>query len=1720
VRVRLGLASPEEIKSWSHGEVVESETINYRTYKPERGGLYAEEIFGPEKDHECACGKYRGRKYEGIRCEKCGVLVTTRDVRRSNMGHIELASPVVHFWYLKGISSPLSTLLGIKRNVLKKIAYYETEPIPEDLYIVTRSEAADVAVGERLYGSQIEILREKRTFEAEPAYEVVGAVEVRAKAAGQVKFEERELPNGQILRVVQIEDQEHWVAPGAQLEVKQGSHVEEGELLAISPVGPDELLSETQFEILREHYPELEAQRVREVVDSLIYLVTEVKDPSVPFRVGDHLWEHQVRAYQRIYPKAFEVGAGAEGIQGVLANLDLEAWAKELKAQIEAESTEGRRKRLLKRLEVVEQLRKSGNRPQDMVLTVIPVLPPDLRPIVQLEGGKFATTDLNDLYRRIINRNNRLKKLREMGAPEIILRNEKRMLQEAVDALIHNEKKDNPILGRDNRPLKSLSERISGKQGRLRRNLLGKRVDYSGRAVIVVNPKLKLHQCGLPKKMALELFKPFILKGLSDRDYPHISNYDEIKNKALAGEMPIVWDILEGLIKEHPVLLNRAPTLHRLSIQAFEPVLVDGEAIQIHPFVCPPYNADFDGDQMAIHLPLLPEAIKEARELMLSSKNILSPAHGGPLSTPTKDFVFAYYYLTLEDPNGKGKGKAFSSLREAERAYEAGVISLHAPVKIRIDGEIVETTLGRARFNACVPKELRNYHKTYTSSDVEALIMECYRRFGRERTVELLDALKDLALGTMTQSGLTISVRDALIPPEKAQILEEAQKRVDEIEQRYQLGMASREERREAIVKIWMETVDRIEKATMDHLGKYPFNPIDMIVRSKARGSANQVKQLAGMRGPMTDPSGRILETPVKSNFREGLTGMEYFISTHGGRKGTADTALKTAESGYLTRRLYDATEELVVKEEDCGTQAGVEIHPLRYSREEILEPIETRIYGRYLAEPIRFDGKVLLERNELIDRERAKELAETVLELSPKDKKFTERVVGTISVEDVRDPKTNMVIVAQDERITPYLAEKLKEAKVKSVKVRPRIVVRSPVTCETRRGVCVKCYGLDLSNHQPVELGTAVGVIAAQSIGEPGTQLTMRTFHTGGVVGEDITQGLPRAEELFEARKALRSPEGEVAEISGVITEVEREEGREVVHIRGDEKFVRVPAALVAAREGEEVTPASLIHAKSPVDGIVHIVESADRRYVAVLGEEDRVYLLPPGVSPVVETGQWVEEGTPLSEPYNEEPVIAQTSGTVVEILEDGDRFIVVEDEEGRRVRYRLPHGARKKVEVGEKVTPGMQLTTRSTPITLKADRAGMALVGEDRVIVYTPDPELPRVFPLTEDLAVLKADGSPVRAGEPLFALNLPTRGSCIVDAIKELEGEDEGLVEIQLHYEMTVPLSSTAVVKVGDKVQEGDLLSKGVTSPQLLLKVAGVHKAREYLLTEIHKVYKSQGVDINDKHIELVIRQMVNNVRIVDPGDSEFFPNQLVILEEFREELRRLEQENREIRRRREEIVGSILAEDVVIPASASASTSASTPEGDGDGDGKGKEKGREKEELLAPQGSEVTHRLLQLALEAGLETLPLERGGEVEHVRIKEKRLPVGERVLLRISKAALETKSWLAAASFQRTTTVLAESALRGAEDPLESLKSNVIIGRLCPVGTGFRRDGAAAASEADADAQAEAASTPEGTAEAAGTAGESEGSPEGEEAGGQQQQQQQQEQEPGSDGAS
>lgn len=1620
--IKLQLASPSVMIGWSHGEVTESETINYRTHRAERGGLYAEEIFGPENDYECACGKYKGKKYEGITCEKCHVLVTDSSVRRVNMGHISLASPVVHFWYLKGISSFLSRLLGVKKKELQRIAYYETEVTEQALYIVTTSDCKEVRPGETLYASEYGILSQTFPFSVEAAYYVEEAPQVVADEEGRVTVEERRLTNGERIRAVVIGSQEYPLVGDVDLRVEDGDEIESETVIAERPVA--DVCSQTAFEMLVDRYgPAVKGEVLdHEILDSLVFLVTKVRNPTVPVKMGDRLTYLEKRAYERVYPDRFVAVTGAEGLKGLLEALDLDELHQTLGEELRRETAVGNRRRLTKRLEVIDQLRVSGNNPEDMILDVIPVLPPALRPMIQLEGGKFATTDLNDLYRRIINRNNRLKKLVDMGAPEVILRNERRMLQEAVDALIHNEKKENPIRGRDNRPLKSLSERIHGKHGRLRRNLLGRRVDYSGRAVIVVDPKLKLNQCGLPKKMALELFKPFILHCLESTTF---SDFDEIKNKALRGEMPEIWDILEKLIRDHPVLLNRAPTLHRLSMQAFEPILVDGEAIHIHPLVCPPYNADFDGDQMAVHLPLSPEAIAEARELMAAPRNILSPANGEPLSVPTQDPVYAYYYLTLIDPEGKGTGKYFRDIQEARRAHEEGFLDLHSVVKIRIDGGLVETTLGRAEFNNVLPAEVRDYSRVMDRRAVKRLIMECYHQFNWEKTSEVLDYLKDLGFKYATQAGLTISLKDCLIPPNKEDIVKRSYAAVRRINKMYELGLATEEERSQAVIRIWRKTVDEVEEATMENLRRHRFNPVYGIVTSGARGGPDQVKQLCGMRGPMAGPSGEIIEMPVISNFREGLDMMEYFISTHGGRKGAADTALKTADSGYLTRRLVDAASDTIIQEIDCGTTQGVEIDPLRFSKTEIMESIEERIYGRVASQPVvdPGTGEVLVNANQWITQEMAAYIGRLEVDAPLRGDVEQERLVGTKSLEDVRDPKTGQVILQADETLTPRLIQALCKVRIKRIKVRPQIELRSPMTCETKNGICQHCYGYDMSNHRPVALGTAVGVIAAQSIGEPGTQLTMRTFHTGGVAGEDITQGLPRAEELFEARRTIKSAQAGISPLDGhVVAITSSEAGLDQIEIIGERRFVQVPAVLVPPEIKGELSVNELIDSRSPCIGEVYLLEDGERKEILVIdtASGDRSYPLPPGAVPRVKKGDSVAAGDALTERFNLSPVMCERAG-VVRLPEGKARtFQVVTEDEEVQV-YEIPYGARLMVEPGAAVRAGDQLTSKSKPIFIAAEGEGKVLLLPDRIIVYNPKGRAMR-FPITADLSPLKGHGESVREGERLVRLEIPYGG--LVE-VKEIEKKG-GIVTIHLQPKSSVEIDQAATVHVGDKVKEGDLLTKGVVPPHTLLEAAGVRKARKYLLSEIHKVYKTQGVDINDKHIEVIIRHILNNVRIVDRGDSRFLLNDLVALEGFQAEVQSLVEWNIEAEQMRKEAIGKKIAEDVVA-------------------------QGR----LIAASGEDLTKEIIQAACNVGLDVIYIQQGGETAVVPLQDKRLPIGERELLRISKAALQTKGWLSAASFQRTTKVLAEAALRGEVDELEGLKPNIIVGKRIPAGTGF-----------------------------------------------------------------
>ena len=1158
--IKIGLASPEKIREWSRGEVKKPETINYRTLKPEKDGLFCEKIFGPSKDWECHCGKYKKIRYKGVVCDRCGVEVTKASVRRERMGHIELAAPVSHIWYFKGIPSRMGLILDVSPRNLEKVLYFAS-------YIV--------------------------------------------------------------------------------LEVQDGVNLQ-----------PKQILSEAEYQEARKNY-------------------------------GD----------------GFRAGMVADSIMELLMSIDLEEESANLKEELRNSSGQ-KRARIVKRLEVIEAFRGSDNKPEWMILTVIPVIPPDIRPMVQLDGGRFATSDMNDLYRRIINRNNRLKRLLELGAPDIIVRNEKRMLQEAVDALIDNGRRGRPVTGPGNRPLKSLSDMLKGKQGRFRQNLLGKRVDYSGRSVIVVGPELKIYQCGLPKEMAIELFKPFVMKELVSNGTAH--NIKQAK-KMVEKLQTEVWDVLEDVIREHPVMLNRAPTLHRLGIQAFEPTLVEGKAIKLHPLVCTAFNADFDGDQMAVHLPLSVEAQAECRFLLLSPNNLLKPSDGGVVAVPSQDMVLGIYYLTQERPGSLGEGKFFKSVNEAITAYENGDLTLHAKIKVRRFGinkdgveesRIIESTLGRFIFNEILPQDMgfvdRSKDENFLVPEVDfhvgkkqlkQILEKCIAAHGATGTAETMDNIKALGYKYSTRAAMTVSISDMTVPEAKKDILAEAQKTVELITDKFNMGLLTEEERYKAVINTWYAADNQLTEALMSGLDRY--NNIFMMADSGARGSQAQIKQLAGMRGLMADTSGRTIELPIKSNFREGLDVLEYFISAHGARKGLSDTALRTADSGYLTRRLVDVSQELVIREVDCCADRdmipGMEVTGFMDGKE-LIESLEERITGRFSCEDIYDDeGELIVKKNHMITPKRAA------------------RIVNTKAIVDAGD-----------------------KAKVK---------IRNILTCKSHIGVCAKCYGANMATGEPVQVGEAVGIIAAQSIGEPGTQLTMRTFHTGGVAGDDITQGLPRVEELFEARK-------------------------------------------------------------------------------------------PKGLA-----------------------IIAEFGGTVsIRDTKKKREVIITNEETGEQKAYLIPYGSR-----------------------------------------------------------------------------------------IKVLEGQT---------------------------LEKGEPLTEGSVNPHDILEIKGVRAVQDYMIREVQRVYRLQGVEINDKHIEVIVRQMLKKIRVEDNGDSEFLPGVMVDALDFEDEVEKLQAEGKEP---------------------------------------------------------------------------------------------PEGKQVMLGITKAALATNSFLSAASFQETTKVLTDAAIKGKVDPLVGLKENVIIGKLIPAGTGMKR---------------------------------------------------------------
>ncbi len=1123
-RLRIGLASSEQIRQWSRGEVKKPETINYRTLKPEKDGLFCEKIFGPTKDWECYCGKYKRVRFKGIVCERCGVEVTRAKVRRDRMGHIELAAPVSHIWYFKGVPSRLGYLLDIAPKDLEKVLYFASSIITS---VNAEERETDLAMLKE------ELLADMDGLEAEMAEEITAITEERDRLVAIAKGE---------------------------LEPEEGDEVND-EVPAADRVKKLEKEAERDVRDIEEEYADRRSL-YQEAFDTFQKL-------SPKMLVNDETLYREMKVRFGDY---FRGGMGAEAVKDLLRQIDLGDLALELRTQIR-DGKGQKRQKAIKRLKVVAAFKQSSNKPEWMILDAVPVIPPDLRPMVQLDGGRFATSDLNDLYRRVINRNNRLKRLLDLGAPEIIVNNEKRMLQEAVDALFDNGRRGRPVTGPGNRPLKSISDMLKGKQGRFRQNLLGKRVDYSGRSVIVVGPELKLHQCGLPKAMALELFKPFVMKRLVDLD--HAQNIKSAKRMVDRGKS-VVWDVLEEVIREHPVMLNRAPTLHRLGIQAFEPVLVEGKAIRIHPLVCTAFNADFDGDQMAVHLPLSAEAQAEARILMLSTNNIKSPAHGRPLTTPTQDMVIGLYYLTAVREGMPGEGRIFYSAGEALLAYDArSGLDLQARIVIRLStditeeyvdesgktayrpraaGERIETTVGRITFNRSLPDDHPFINREVDKKGISRIVEECSVSYTTTEMGTILDEIKRLGFHYATRAGVTVSVYDAIIPESKTEILDAAQGNVDVIESQYDRGLITKEERHRQIVDVWTHATDDVGDAMAENFREnHPFNPVYMMANSGARGNIKQIRQLAGMRGLMANPKGDILDRPIKANFREGLTVLEYFISTHGARKGLADTALRTADSGYLTRRLVDVAQDVIVRESDCGTDEGVVFSVMTDA-----DAPDHNLVGRCLLEPIAHPktGEILHEAGEFI---------------------------------------------ASDADVAA-----MHEAGVESV------VARTVMTCHATHGICQACYGWDLASSRPVDIGTAVGIIAAQSIGEPGTQLTMRTFHTGGVAGEDITHGLPRVTELFEARK----PKGQavLAEISGtlLIEEADKTRTLTITDETGDEKAYTV-SRRARLRPGTEsgmtvtlgqqltegsVNPHDLLHLKGPNDVLRYIVAQVQEVY------------------------------------------------------------------------------------------------------------------------------------------------------------------------------------------------------------------------------------------------------------------------------------------------------------------------------------------------------------------------------------------------------------------------------------------------------------------------------------------------------------------------------------------
>jgi DNA-directed RNA polymerase subunit beta' len=1264
--LKISIASPETIRTWSNGEVKKPETINYRTFKPERDGLFCAKIFGPTKDYECNCGKYKRLKHRGIVCEKCGVEVIPSYVRRERLGHIELASPVAHIWFLRSLPSRIGTLLDMTLRELEKVLYFES------------------------------------------------------------------------------------------------------------------------------------------------FVVIDPKKTTLDG--GDLLDDAKYRKALQEFPDGFVAGIGAEAIRELLRRIDLEKLSGQLRDEIKLTSSEAKKKKLAKRLRIVEAFRISGNKPEWMILEVIPVLPPDLRPLVPLDGGRFATSDLNDLYRRVINRNNRLKKLQELDAPGIIIRNEKRMLQEAVDVLFDNGRRGKVITGRNKRPLKSLSDMLKGKQGRFRQNLLGKRVDYSGRTVIVIGPELRLHQCGLPKKMALELFKPFVYNLLISKG--HAQTIKSAK-KMVEREISDVWDCLDEVVKEFPVLLNRAPTLHRLGIQAFEPVLIDGKAIQLHPLVCAAFNADFDGDQMAVHVPVTLEAQVEARVLLMATNNILSPAHGKPIIVPTQDMVLGIYYMTRERDNMRGAGRLFSGPAEVRIAYDHNEASLHAVIRVRMNGELVETTVGRVLLREIIPEEIpfSVLNTVMNKKELANLIDYSYRVCGDKKTVILADRLKDLGYKYATQSGLSISIRDMVIPTKKERMIEDTDREIRDIGKQYKEGLITDGERYNKVIDIWARVTEEVAAAMLQELRVEEvknkdgskkkvesFNPIYMMADSGSRGSAQQIRQLAGMRGLMAKPSGEIIETPITANFREGLTVLQYFISTHGARKGLADTALKTANSGYLTRRLVDVAQDCTIMEYDCKTIDGI-----------------------YMTS--------LVEGGEIIER-------------------IGDRVLGRVSLEDIIDPQTGEIIVHRDQEINETAVDKINDTGIDRVKI------RSVLTCQSRRGVCVKCYGRDLARGKMVNIGEAIGVIAAQSIGEPGTQLTMRTFHIGGTasgrVAQTTLQALHDGTVSFIQLKYVKNRDGDLVVMNrNAQIAILDENGRE------REKYSIIYGAKLKVEDGQRVKSSDLIAEWDPFSTPI-LTEAAGRVKFGDLIEGMTVREQVDEVTGM-STRVVVETKNPDSRPR-------------ISIKDESGKTTKLPAESGRYARYFMPVGANIVVSEGSMMYPGDAMAKIPRETTKTKDITG----------------GLPRVAELFE--ARKPKEVTVISEIDGLVAFGKDVKGKRKV--IITPDAAETGNKTLSPK-EYLIPRGKHISVHEGDRVRAGEPIMDGLANPHDILSILGEKELAKFLVDEVQEVYRLQGVKINDKHIEAIVRQMLQRVRIQEVGDSDFLLGEQVEKYKFEEENEKIRQ-----------------------------------------------------------------------------------------------------------------------------------------------------------------------------------------------------------------------------------